>query len=172
MTKNRPHPPDPALYGEFLGALELQGIRLQKMDVEAVGEPPEPAKTAFSVSHNFSSKLNPEKAIITVELGVDFVSNTSGEERGHIRTLFDAIFHRRHDTKCWQDPTCWESFSNGNLPILIWPYFRELVHSTMNRMGWPALILPLLLPGPDHPAAKAPKAKPAKTVRPPKKKQA
>lgn len=34
-------------------------------------------------------------------------------------------------------------FTNLTLGMLLWPYFREIVHNTVYRMGMPPLVLPL-----------------------------
>lgn len=38
-------------------------------------------------------------------------------------------------------------FSKVNLPVNTWPYFRELAHSMISRMGLPPLILPMVKRG-------------------------
>jgi hypothetical protein len=41
-------------------------------------------------------------------------------------------------------------FSSASLLFHIYPYFREFVHSTTHRMGWPGVVLPLGYPSNDQ----------------------
>jgi len=35
-------------------------------------------------------------------------------------------------------------FKSRNVPLNIWPYFREYIHNTCNRIGVPPLVLPVV----------------------------
>jgi hypothetical protein len=37
-----------------------------------------------------------------------------------------------------------EIFRSYNLPVNVWPFFREFVHTVLARTNWPVFVLPAL----------------------------
>ena len=84
----------------------------------------EPTGDGFNVLHRYRVRVRnkgskQDKARISVTFLVTYTSKIAVNDE-----LFD-VFRER------------------NLPINTWPYFREFVHNSLMRMGWPPFIAPV-----------------------------
>ncbi len=137
--------PEPARYRRFLQQIELSSVSLARLDVKAVVESPAPNKTALEMKQSVTQEIKEKEAVLKAKFSLDFLDSADKSSKGRIRAFYNVCFRPRDTFEDWKDKKLWHTFSDINLPLIVWPYFRELVHSTMNRMGWPPLVLPLLL---------------------------
>jgi hypothetical protein len=81
-----------------------------------------------SLGAKLSAKSTPsQNALATVECAFDLAYWLSAE----------------HRPKAEERDRYFQAFANVNGIYNVWPYFRELVHSTVARMGLPPLIIPV-----------------------------
>ncbi len=134
-------PIDPAIYGAFIGQIELSSIWLASSSVEnsaGPGNPSEgsvdvaasahwePAEDGFVAFHAYDVKIevNDSKAAgISATFGLEFKSEQAMSE-----DLFTV-------------------FQDVNLPVNTWPYLRSFLADSLGRMGWPTLTLPAFKAG-------------------------
>jgi hypothetical protein len=124
-------------YVEFIQQLELERIWLKfsRVTNSFGGDIPQGASVTINDSHSwkdsdngfqafhkytaeFRSERNRKLAKVDVEFGLDY---------GSEEPMTDELF---------------EIFAENNLPLNSWPYFRELLASTVSRMGWIPFTLP------------------------------
>ena len=138
-------PIDPAIYGAFIGQIELSSIWLVSSSVENSGAPDIPweagidisvsahwesAEDGFVAFHAYDVKIevNDSKAAsISVTFGLEFKSE---------QTMSDELF---------------TVFQDVNLPVNTWPYLRSFLADSLGRMGWPTLTLPAFKAGVQSP---------------------
>ncbi len=134
-------PIDPAIYGAFIGQIELASIWLSSSSVENPGAPDIPweasidiaanahwesAEDGFVAFHAYDVKIEVTEskiAGISVTFGLGFKSEQAMSEE-----LFTV-------------------FQDVNLPVNTWPYLRSYVADSLGRMGWPTLTLPAFKAG-------------------------
>lgn len=137
-----PVPPgiSPKDYNAFIAKLDLESIRLARLEITALhayaaGRPLIPfistdrteyvgAEQAFVVSCDlrFEGRYEDEaEPVISVAARFEIGYNAD-------RPMTDAIF---------------TIFKQTSLQLNTWPYFRELVQSSLARAGWPVLVLPV-----------------------------
>lgn len=129
----------PEDYSKFLQQIELRNIILVSADIRRLGTPAsgeqleyeaKPTKRTYEATDfGFAATLN-----YLVRLRAAGESNPIGEVRVAITAAYSS-----------QDPMTgdlFDVFGELNLPLNVYPYVREFVHSATTRMGFPGLILP------------------------------
>lgn len=124
-------------YVAFIQQLQLERIWLKSAKVtnSSGGSTPQSAsvmlneshgwndlETGFLVSHKYIADFRNDKNRKLAKVDVEFGLSYRSEE-----PMTDDIF---------------AIFSENNLPLNSWPYFREYLSSTVSRMGWLAFTLP------------------------------
>ena len=141
--KEQPIPPEfepklsPKEYSDILEKLELRGISIDDLeasvDRKAISNAKElPVEIAESSSYEVDNNF-----IVHAELRA--VCKLGRDECFRIKAVYSLVF----DANAVICDDFFEIFRVLNLPLTIWPFFRELVNSTTSRMGIPALTLPL-----------------------------
>lgn len=127
-------------YDRFIKALRIQGIRLVKANLHANVASPNPSNTDLKIAFIIDEKLPVQKNGFEVicTLQVSFTAKEDGADLGRI----DVEFAIRYDSTAKLDQESFELFVANNVPLNAWPYLREFVQSSMNRMGWPTFVLP------------------------------
>jgi hypothetical protein len=150
--KKKPDAPlDPELYDRFLQSLELVSIDLVKLDMESLEAHPTPSQIRPRLGEGVAPEITANEAIVRMTFAVDFLATLDNQLKGKIHADYLVRFRPRAKFEAWDNSTYWRPFTETNLPWIVWPYFRELVHSIMHRMGWPPLVLPLRLEAATHP---------------------
>lgn len=131
----------PEEYGEFLQGIELRRIYLVDTRVKRKRSPSLEAvlrfnqdvvKSKFSkIEDGFTATFSFQVQLLEddneapfADLMVSYVAEYSSEQK-----MTKKIF---------------EIFGQYNLPLNLYPYVREYIHTTTNRMGLPSLVLPVL----------------------------
>ena len=130
----------PEDYNAFIGGVELRSLRLARCEVNATkkytGEVLEPEVEERSASYEVIST----GFMVTNELGF----NGRHSERGDVLVSIRATFQIEYESIAPVSPELFEIFQRHNLPVNVWPFFREFVHTVLGRVAWPVFVLPAL----------------------------
>ncbi|GGJ55116.1 protein-export chaperone SecB [Deinococcus roseus] len=131
---------DQKLYSEFIRTLELKHIRLTSCKVESHVSRPQPRK--LQVELDFGSALVSEPSEgqfeIQTRMTVKFTEKESQKEHAVLESSFVLTYTAEGEIT----PEILDVFIQQNVPVNAWPYHREFVQSTMQRMEWPSFVLP------------------------------
>ncbi len=133
--------PSPEEYARFVEGLELVGVRLVEAQVRAHHPRPDPRKGDVRVEEEYT--YQPAKGVLEARARyrVVFSDKDMGEEWGRVEAVFGFIYRTQVSKK--EVERFLPIFKETSLPLNAWPYLREFVHTTMGRMGWTPLVLPL-----------------------------
>lgn len=126
-------------YNRFIAGLDLQAVRLVQAEISAPDLPASP-RLEPQIEFEESSFENREGSVRVLQTLV-----FHGHDEGHaepvvkVRARFEVIY----STEMPMDADIFVEFDARNLPLNTWPYFRELVHTALARVGWPVLVLPV-----------------------------
>jgi preprotein translocase subunit SecB len=128
----------PKEFHRVLRGIELREIFIKKMKSEIYHEH---YHDGLTVSFKETSEYRAEngKFVITCELKLE-----AKNSKKKVAIRIDATYELNFDSQEPINQDFFDIYKRGSLPLNIWPYFRELVHSTTLRMGIPPLLLPLL----------------------------
>lgn len=125
----------------------ISRVRLANSRIDS--ELPIDGEGAIAVSFNFKSRVLTGGAPDTLRLRIDFsvigqCETTSIGLRRIIRidSGYEVDYSLRDGFQL--TPAQAKAFKNGNAVFNVWPYFREYVQSTVERMGLPPLTAPFL----------------------------
>ena len=134
----------PEEYGEFLQSVELKKVYLSDAKVKRKRTPAPEAVLTFEQKAGKGKFSNVEDGFsATFELHVVLLEDDDEEPFGDIKVTYTA----EYSSEKKMTKKIFEVFEYYNLPLNLYPYVREYVHTTTNRMGMPTLILPMLKTG-------------------------
>jgi preprotein translocase subunit SecB len=141
---------DPTAYREFLSHVDLKNIVLDSCTVKTNRD-----KIAGNMKMDIKNKVdyvveNNNLAIIISRYNVVATRSTQKESALKIECIFRVELSS--DQPITEDFL--DIFTKVNLYINTWPYLREFVQSTIQRIGYPPLTLPLLKPHDKPPVKK------------------
>lgn len=140
--------PTPEAYHAFVAELELRGVRLISSEVRTSGFPPIGSEIAVDYAQDV--RVEPFDGGFEMVFAAEFTfrppaDETAPDSSGRVAAAFGLLYtgttEPEGDVEGYYDV-----FKEVSLPVNAWPYVREFVQSTMMRMGWPPLTLPLLKP--------------------------
>ncbi len=132
--------PTPEEYGNFINGIQIEDVRLVELKVEAKEATINPAETALRVndSSRFDNLSDGFEIFHTYHLIFESVSKE--DNQGEIKATFGIRF--TSETKLTE--SYFKIFSQINLKMNTWPYWREIVQNMISKMGWPGFTMPLL----------------------------
>jgi len=130
----------PQEYNAFISRLELDGIRLSKLEVDAPHAYVPGRQLAPHTDITSAEYVRTENGFVVL-YDLKFEGRFEGEAEPVVRIT--ARFEVNYSTGRAVTDEIFEVFRNTSLPLNIWPYFRELVHTALARVGWPVLVLPV-----------------------------
>jgi hypothetical protein len=136
--KSKAYKVDAAEYAKFIAQLEVDWIYLLSSTVKRRYLP------GSDATLNYQEKVGRVK-YEALDSGfralfpyrVEFVEAGAEESFGEIHCLFAAEYKSAQP----MNKETFEVFRDLNLPLNVWPYVREYVHATSNRMGLPPVVL-------------------------------
>jgi hypothetical protein len=140
-----------AEYNAFIASLELQQIRLAAAEIYAPN-PPEQRQIAPILQMDDATFLNEEERI-KVRQALRFIGNYQDEPTPALRVK--ATYEVTYTASEAMTEELFEEFRHRNLPVNVWPYYREYLQSTLCRVGWPVLTLPAFKRAPGRGSAKS-----------------
>jgi hypothetical protein len=129
----------PEEYNEFIGGIELLQIRLATAELSS-SEPPEKAvglRADVSYAEASYEKVN---GGFRASQTYRFTGYVEDDPDSSIELA--ATFNLQYRAVTPITSKMFSVFRNLNLPVNSWPYFRELVQSSLARAGWPSTVLP------------------------------
>lgn len=131
---------DKDIYKEFIKAIELKQVFLSK--ITSKRSILEINNSELSVDVEFKPDFNKleqnENEFISVAQ-FNVTAKDNDEVLFQIECEFTVINYI--DNKELMQSECIDTYIQNNLPIIAWPYGREIINSMTTRMGFPALIL-------------------------------
>ena len=79
------------------------------------------------------------QACYIVKVSQQFEGDTSPESIARTELTMEGVYQ----SSVPMTDSIFEVFQNTNLPLNLWPYLREMVHTVSMRMGLPSLVLPV-----------------------------
>jgi preprotein translocase subunit SecB len=153
----------PAAYAAFIGQLDLVDIWLQTARVVNHYGPrtPEGASLALESRTNYEAGA---EDIEGFEVAQTYVARF---ERGDVTYAeIEVTFGLLFSSKQPMTETLFKVFSDVNLPVNTWPYFREYIAATLGRMGWTPFTLPALKRG-TKPPPRQKRSRSSRAAKPP-----
>ena len=130
----------PEQYQEILVKLTLQEIRLISSNMKFIEEDNENALELI-----IDEKLTHQDSGDIVNFFSSFSLIASGKSNKKevilIDCVYKAVYSKSTDVKISKDFV--EIFENTSLGIILWPYFREHIHTNISKMNMPPLVLPM-----------------------------
>lgn len=124
-------------YNTFIKQLDIEDIRLTSAKIENLDcyYSPSAAEVRWRMAASYENR---EKKI-----EVFHRYNVRVLEKGkELKAKVGIVFCVTYKSKLPMTDKLFEQFKDQNLPVNTWPYFREFVHNTVLRMGWPPFIAP------------------------------
>ncbi len=142
----------------IVSVVEIRSIRLQEAFCRALVEPSEVAETIqVTTSHQAEilHREEPGSLRVLVRLGWEIRDRNDDETlQAEIRGTFELDYHLPDDEP-FSDQEL-RAFSDFNAVFNAWPYWRELVQSSLARMSLPTLTVPVFRVTPREDAPDAP----------------
>lgn len=130
----------PEQYQEVLSKLTLQEIRLISSNMKFTEENNENAlELVIDEKLNFQDSGDVVSFLSSFKLVANGKSNE--KEAISIDCVYKAVYSKSTDVKISKDFV--EIFENTSLGIILWPYFREHIHTNISKMNMPPLVLPM-----------------------------
>lgn len=141
-TNPKEHNIDPKEYGVFIKQIEFRDIWIQSASIENLHGPimPEPGR----ISIVESARWEPVEEGFHAFHKYDVTLRGSDDD---IVATVSAAFGLLFSSTQEMTDSLFEVFSDVNLPINSWPFFREYFYASLARMGWAPLTLPALKVG-------------------------
>lgn len=135
----------PETYNEFIRQIELSNIYLiqstivrDRMPTMQVDVP-----LKFTIDRKaLKFEILEDGFISKIKLDINLLDEESDKPFATIKTVWAAIYISKQEIT----REIYEVFKERNVPVNIWPYFREYVYSTISRMHLPQLTLPVFRP--------------------------
>lgn len=109
-----------------------------------------PISCEDGVANKSSNGQNSHALVYKHQFGVRLIAKKKkkSEEPNVLMTIeaeYNAVYEHLPDKEKLSD-TAVQEFGLHNVPFNLWPFWRELVHSTAQKMGVTELVLPLSVP--------------------------
>ena len=133
--------PTPEQYAEFVRGLQLQSVKLTRGEMRADRDSVELQALKLDISDEASYQPADQGFEVRHSYTLDFNEREGGKA---CCGAISATFALRFTSERPLDDDTFEIFWHVNLAVNTWPYWREFVQSSLARMGWPTLTVPLL----------------------------
>ena len=127
----------PKQYSELLKCVDLRDIFLKTANV-AVNRDVFKGKASLQYRDNVKLIQN-SQGVAKTEVEYSLIAKSDRKRLFVITVKYQIVFEIKRDIP----DEFFKVFNEINLPLNIFPYFREYVQSTISRMGLPPLIIPL-----------------------------
>jgi preprotein translocase subunit SecB len=127
----------PETYGKILDGIELDDIALTKLN-SSINHDNLSASMKISIK-DVSAFVNDEQGF-KVENKYTLLSKTENK----IGLKIEAVYLISFKSIATIDDDFYDIYKSMSLPLITWPFFRELVNSITSRTNIPPLTLPLI----------------------------
>lgn len=126
-------------YHDFLENIRLEEIALLELDVKRDAKLRE-GRLAVDLRRDFYLIEQKDRKIHAGAYVKIDVANAEGEHAFSITARFSALYESSKEDANPEEFV--NMFIERNVPVNVWPYFRELVSSITTRLGYSALLIP------------------------------
>jgi hypothetical protein len=127
----------------FIRSSELSAIRVMESHAVRAATLPQSHELRLSMKHHTSSADSPEgHQLIHVFLEVEAIAGEPDERLMEVKVVFELEYALNEGYRPTPDHI--EAFMEGNAVLHCWPYFREFVQSSTQRMGLTVPPLPMI----------------------------
>lgn len=136
----------PKEYNEFLRDLDLHDVYLKGLKTSIASR--DFSGGAMLELGESTEVIDRTADSVTIQVSYSLKAKTKKRKLFDLSAKYYVLFHTRRELP----EQFFDKFRVLSLPLQTFPYFRELVNSTISRMGLPPLVLPLrkyLVGGPD-----------------------
>lgn len=139
---NQISPMDPKAYNEIIKTVNLVGCRLTSLNSQLKFNNSEQQLTAkFEMESSLAERKDDDVYPVMSRCSLSIFAATPEDFTAEIKAEYLTEFVSKHEfTKEFFD-----IFKESSVKIIVWPYFREMVHGLMMKMGLPGLVLPIIL---------------------------
>jgi len=130
----------------IISVVQIHDVRLREAVCRSLSEPSIVAdELAAKLSHEASVKTDPEdesNLLVSVRFSLEIRQETGAKElHAEIAAVFELSYVLPTEDSFSADEI--EGFGQVIAVFNAWPYWREIVQSSLSRMGMPALTIPL-----------------------------
>ncbi len=138
---NKDKRPDPEKYREFIKAVELRNIKLIELNTRIVEKQPT-SDDALKVSIKTTDEYKIFNDILIFYVNYTLAMKQSKKVVLKIKAKYDITYKLLKKIEI--DEEVIDFFSKINLPLNVWPFFRELCNDVTAKMRISPIVLPLL----------------------------
>jgi hypothetical protein len=125
-------------YVHFLSQLEIMDVRLVSAKIDNFASSMPTRNCSVSVR----TRPSYENAHGRIDMFHHYNLVVSAPEVQHPIAKLIVVFCVSYSSQIPMTDEVFDIFKEHSLPLTTWPYFREFVHNTFNRLGWIRLIPP------------------------------
>jgi len=124
-------------YNSFIRGLDIKDIRLISATIENIERSymPSEAVIRWRIASSYENKENRIEVIHRYNVRVL-------EKDIDLKAKIKVVFCVTYESGTPMNDDYFERFKTRNLPLNTWPYFREYIHNSLSRMGWPSFVAP------------------------------
>jgi preprotein translocase subunit SecB len=139
MNKNKK--PNSEKYREFIKTIELRDIKLIELNTHIIEEQPT-TDNVLKVDIKTTNEHKIFNNILIFYVNYILTMKQSKKVVLKIKAIYKVDYELLKRIEI--DEKTIDSFSEMNLPLNVWPFFRELCNDITAKMRIPSLVLPLL----------------------------
>ena len=128
-------------YNDLINQLEMKDIVINKASFETLDYDYVPSDKRTEVKWRTSASYKNMENELRVFQRYNVTISDFKEKAAKAKLTF--VFLIVYQSKINMDDKYFDIFKGVNLTLNTWPYFREFVHDSVTRMGWPPFIAPL-----------------------------
>jgi len=138
MDKNKI---DPKKYNDLIKNIEILDIKLRQLSCknsDDIFDMEESNKIKITIKSKVESIEKLENLLI-FKKSFTVIGKSKNKTLLNIKAVYEIIYAKNKEI--WRPNLL--AIANLNVPVNVWPFFRELCYSLTSRMGIPALTLPV-----------------------------
>lgn len=138
MNKKQKQVPSSKSYNDFVTQIKITKLHIVSAQVKMLDYSHFPSSTEVKWRTRVSYEQAEKQFNVSHRYNVTILDKETKEAKAKISVTFYVVY----SSKMPINDDLFEVFKVRNLPLNTWPYFREFVHNTIMRMGWPPFIAP------------------------------
>ncbi|MFC2047218.1 hypothetical protein ACFLTK_02945 [Chloroflexota bacterium] len=126
-------------YNAFIEQTEIVSIRAISAKIDDIAYSESPVDTTVKYREKVSYENNDNEFNAFHRYNVTIADRETGDAKVKLSVTFCVTY----SSKIPMNNDIFNVFKERNLPLNTWPYFREFIHNSLARFGWPDIIAPL-----------------------------
>ncbi len=134
----------PAQYKEILSGLEIRQVYLASCKVDLNRKYLDALDTSLKV--DVTTKSSYENIDDRLDISTFYTLKAFGKKKSESTIVIQATYISCYTTSISITDDFFDIYKDLNIPLNIWPYFREFIQNMIVRMNCPPLTLPFFKP--------------------------